>query len=295
MRKLVSSLLGYVGLAIVLPVCAATFIPVIPVSGSASNAIYAINDKNEITGAYSDSQGVTHGFAGSLNGDYQTFDAGSTNTNTGGIDKKGDIVGTIFDSSSTCKDSAFERDAKGNIQLIKKDNMAISGTAGGMAASGDFVGVYCDGSGNARPFVGKKAQYKKDITLSGTHQDVFPSSIDSAGDIVGFVDDPDGQTRGFLLKDGITTEIAHPGTGRTELLGINDHGQATGLYIDGFSPHAFVYDIATAKFTNIDPPNSSGASAWGINNAGLVTINADNGRYVYCPKKKSKCPTNGAP
>jgi hypothetical protein len=292
MRKFTLVAAGVFGVLSASSATAATYIPIIPVAGATQTLASAINDKNEITGVYFDSEGVLHGYAGTLDGDYQTFDAGSTNTEPAAIDKKGDIVGTAYASFPNCTASAFERNAKGTIQPIKKGGTAISGSTSGMDAGGDFVGSYCDGSGS-HPFVGKKAKYKKAITLSGAHILVFPSGIDSAGDIDGSVQDPDSKIRGFLLKDGTTTEVTFPGADQTQFSGLNDKGVASGLYITAGKTHGFAYDIATATFTSVEPTGATSSVAGSINNDGLVAINSDIGAFIYCPLKKNRCPTNG--
>jgi len=52
---------------------AATYVPVVPASGSTSMKIQGINDKNEIAGGYYTADGIEHGFVGTADGTYQTF------------------------------------------------------------------------------------------------------------------------------------------------------------------------------------------------------------------------------
>lgn len=279
-------------LASPLSAATATLIPVVPVAGAAATQATAINDKNAITGVYLDGAGIGHGFTGSLDGAYQTFDHTQANTTSAGIDKAGDVVGTSYDTTPGCGSVAFERGKGGKTKPIKKGTKAISGAVFGMNATGDFVGFYCVGT-TLLGFRGAGEKYVEDVAISGTHLLTVPAGINSLGTVDGFSVDIDGVWRGFVLKDGTTTVVTYPGATRTQLSGVNDDGIASGYVQTDGKTHAVLYDIAKAAFTTIEPPGATASVAAGINNSGLLAVYSDVGAFIYCPKKPSKCPASG--
>ena len=60
--------------------------------GAMATYIRAINDKNVITGYYTSDDGNTHGFVGTLDGNYTSFDASPNGTMPLGIDDAGYIT-----------------------------------------------------------------------------------------------------------------------------------------------------------------------------------------------------------
>ena len=61
----------------------------------------------------------------------------------------------------------------------------------------------------------------------------------------------------------------------TETIGINDMNLVVGLWQDANQQlHGFSYNLSTNGFVPLDPPGSGGTVAWGVNNAGLITLEA---------------------
>jgi uncharacterized membrane protein len=109
----------------------------------------------------------------------------------------------------------------------------------------------------------------------------LPFGIDSRGKIVGLYDDADGVTHGFILEHGEFTTVDHPeangvlhGLSGTGLVSINDHGQIVGSYVDGDRARGFVLD--GGRFIPVDAPGAIETSAFGINDAGQITVQALN-------------------
>jgi hypothetical protein len=270
---------------------AATYIPVVPVSGAARTQATAINDKNVITGAYFDGSQIAHGFAGTLAGDYQTFDFdGGTNTAPFGIDRVGDTVGAGFTTQADCSAKPFERMVSGKIKPIKKDGKKVGGAALGMNTPGDFVGFICEGSAPAAGYRGRKAEWTDAVTLPGVHLLTIPAGINIFGTIVGWTMDTDTKIRGFVLKDGNASVVTYPGASQTQLAGVNDDGLISGTQTTGAITHAFLYDLNSAQFTSIEPPGATTSVAGGLNSGGLTAVASDLGSFIYCPKKKANCP-----
>lgn len=276
------------------PLSAATLIPVVPVPGAADTQATAINDRDAITGVYFDGGHIAHGFVGTLDGSYETFDSRTANTVTYGIDGAGDVVGESYATVNDCDHlTAFVRSADGKLKQVKKDGLPIRGGALGIRSKGVFVGFYCDDGNKLVAFRGKKAKYVEDVVLSGSHLMTAATGINAAGTIVGITIETDGHARGFVLQDGTTTIVADPLGTDTQITGVNDKGIATGIVTIGGQWHAVLYDIAKAAFTSIEPKGATTSVASGINDDGLTALYSDIGSFIYCPRKAAKCPKSG--
>jgi probable HAF family extracellular repeat protein len=107
------------------------------------------------------------------------------------------------------------------------------------------------------------------------------AGINDRGAVVGAYAGADGQVHGFLLENGVLTNVDPPGAaGSTAALGINNQGQIVGFYADvSGTYHGYLYQHGT--FTTIDPPGAANVANFattaplGINNLGQVV-----GQYV---------------
>ena len=116
------------------------------VGGSSASCV---NPSGVIVGDFTDSAGVSHGYA-LENGTFTTIDfPGSTSTSVGGNNPEGDIVGLYFDSAGV-----------GHGYLLSKGNFtsfdfpgAIFTTAGGINPGGTIVGFYLDSTDGLHGFV----------------------------------------------------------------------------------------------------------------------------------------------
>jgi probable HAF family extracellular repeat protein len=96
--------------------------------------------------------------------------------------------------------------------------------------------------------------------------------INNAGDVVGNYQDSGGSWHGFLFSGGVYTTLNVPGATRTEAWGINDAGQIVGIFN---SNAGYMYSNGTYTLMDQLPPAS------GINNAGQIVCNGDNGGQLY--------------
>jgi probable HAF family extracellular repeat protein len=107
--------------------------------------------------------------------------------------------------------------------------------------------------------------------------------VNSAGTAAGWCTNTSGVEIGFLYKYGTKTftDINIPGASLTNANGINDHGAVVGTYVDS-SGVQHGYLLAGGKVTNLDPPGvTSLATAWGINNNGVITVFGQNSSLGY--------------
>ncbi|MER2513535.1 MAG: hypothetical protein ABTQ25_14145 [Nitrosomonas ureae] len=104
----------------------------------------------------------------------------------------------------------------------------------------------------------------------------YAYDINNNGQIVGFTNSLNGN-QSFIYSNGVYTSVEVPNAKfGTTLLGINDSGQMTGLYVDELNPrvHSFLYDGNT--FVTLDHPEAAdvgftaGTQAYSINNNGQV-------------------------
>ncbi|MBL6458687.1 hypothetical protein JMJ55_25450 [Belnapia sp. T6] len=109
------------------------------------------------------------------------------------------------------------------------------------------------------------------------------TSVNDAGDIVGYYLSPDIALHGFLYSHGTFTTLDIPGASSTELTGINDRGQIVG-FASASSADApsggFIFD--NGAFTRITVPDHPDAFLvpQGINNHGVIVGVSGNEGFV---------------
>jgi hypothetical protein len=281
---------------------AATLIPVVPVSGSTFTGPFGINNSNTIVGNWFDQNSVEHGFFGTLAGAYTSFDySGNTaaGTEPRGINDKDLIVGfgPTNGTGNYIEGPAFEYNGKsGKITTITEKGTPIDGATQGINTAGTFAGDhFVNGNTNVRyGYVGAKSKWEKDLKVFGS-TGVAARGINTKGVVVGAFTDSSGYAHGFIQDKKVTTQVDFPDANeqQTFLEGINDKGVISGEWLDNSGsglPYAFKLDTKTNTFTSIKVSGSTYQQAFGINNAGLIAINADVGEYIYCPGKAKQCP-----
>jgi hypothetical protein len=286
---------------------AATLIPVVPFTGSASTAATGINNSDTITGNWVDSGGVEHGFYGTLAGSYTNFDyTGNTamGTEPRGIDEHNVITGygPTDGTGNYFFGPEFEyNSATSTMTTITKGGNPLDGIAQQIKKGGTFTGDYWTISGSSATrtgYLGINGLWQQDLSIFGSAR-VAARGINKSGTIVGWFLGGDGFEHGFILKNGVATQVDFPDPTEqdTYLEGINDKGLVSGSWDNNsgnFVPFAFKLDTTTNTFTSITVPNSTMQQAFGVNNAGLIAINSDAGNFIYCPKTPTKCAALGA-
>jgi probable HAF family extracellular repeat protein len=74
------------------------------------------------------------------------------------------------------------------------------------------------------------------------------------------------------LNAGVFLQLDYPASTFTQALGVNNHGQVVGQYMDsGGLTHGFLYTVSSGQYINLDDPNGVGTTiANGINDNGIV-------------------------
>jgi probable HAF family extracellular repeat protein len=100
--------------------------------------------------------------------------------------------------------------------------------------------------------------------------------INTVGAVVGWcANTKTGQANAFMYANGKFTAINFPKSTGTEATGINDKGEIVGLYFDSAGAQHGFSKIGTA-YKSIDVTGHTSAAAWGVNNAGQITVYALN-------------------
>jgi len=278
---------------------AATLIPILPVQGSDPNStgVFGINKSNIIVGFYTtDNYAVRHGFLGTLDGNYTTFDYGgnATGTTARAINDDNWVTGIADDEDCPLiGECEFVRQPDGTILNIEKDGVPLEGTVQGITAKEKLVGDYYTPDFHHYGYYGKAANYVKDLTLPCCTS-VRPRAINRSGAVAGFY--TTRRAHGFLLQNGIVTKIDYPDPNAyyTFPEGLNDGGLVAGNWNDKRQKHSYAFEVdtTTMTFTPINIPGATYTQAWGVNNAGLVAVGSDAGVFIYCPHAKNKCPAS---
>ncbi|MEK7265727.1 MAG: hypothetical protein AAB227_06465 [Pseudomonadota bacterium] len=274
---------------------AGTFRPVAAPEGSLNAGVLGINDQGEVAGSYSTDGVDLHGFVGSIDGNYQTFDVDGNPTQARSLNNQGRIVGfyTILDTLNE-----FERAQDGTIVTIVKDGAPLEGIAQGVNAAGEFSGDYLGAPGSTPRrggYKGKDGAFQSDVTLPFPAVRVAARGINSKGDIAGwFVADAGGNAQGFVMQKNGTTVLNHPGAVMTFVQGINNKGELSGSWEDaGGNSHGFALAADLVTWTSFDAPTGTQTQAWQINNLGQIAVDgfddASSAMYIYCPRKGGVC------
>jgi len=79
----------------------------------------------------------------------------------------------------------------------------------------------------------------------------------------------------FVYSAGKFTPVSFPKSNGTQATGINDKGEVVGLYLDSTNATHGFSKIGT-KYTDISVKGETNSVAWGVNNAGQITVYATN-------------------
>ncbi len=220
-----------------------------------------INPNGAISGYYTDSDIVSHGFLRDKNGNIATFDAPGAGTDPGqgtfgyAISPTGAVTGYFYDSANVSH--GFLRDTNG---VVTTFDVPGSGTAdfqgtygGGFTPKGDIMGNYFDSDNLSHGFIlatdGTITTF--DVPDAGMIPDSFegtyPFGINTSGAITGWYVDSSDVNHGFIRnKDGSFTTFDVPGAGTAPgqgpyPFGISPNGAVTGYSYDANNVgHGFV-------------------------------------------------------
>jgi hypothetical protein len=296
MRVLTGVMLGCLaGTAVALPPArAAVLVPVTPVQGSSVTTAFAINDSDVIAGSFIGSNdGVEHAFFGTPDGNYTTFDAGTGGSEARGISNDGTITGiSNSQNGTTATEPIYERRPGGKFVNVTMSGQQLFGLAQGINGNDKFAGYYWNKvAGETQGFVGRKGVWKADVNAP-LNQFAGALGINDSNVIVGYFFEPP-LLQGYVVNGKTLTVVNYPNATGTILNGINNKGRVAGQWIDANgNEHSFLYDTATAIFTDIKVKGATIVRAWAINSAGAIAVSTDIGSFIWCERAR-QCPGGG--
>jgi hypothetical protein len=281
---------------------AGVLVPIPLVPGSTATYTGDINNNNVIAGSYTTADGVSHGYFGTLNGNYTTFDVPDGTGGPGPLDDEGNLIGET-NPSQTCiyGGCGWRRDLDRSIKLFSKSHAPIDGVIGdvsGKSFVGDYRYIGDDGFFHVVPYVGKGTKYVADISLPFDTIHASVRGFHGSRFVEGWFRDRDdgNRDRGFVMKDGVAKAYDYPDESAfiTQFERMNNKGLIAGSWYDGEQTYgkAFLFNWRNEKFL---PITLSGTYVYAasVNDAGLAIIGADDTSYLYCPHKKA-CPIHSA-
>jgi hypothetical protein len=199
---------------------------------------------------------------------------GSAQTQVTGIDNKGNTSGFWVSKVGTNRgfvewNGVFQSFTNPHTPMMKG---AVNQLLG-INDHGVAVGFYNDAQGHSHAYEVNQAtgvftaiKIPGDVSTQAT-------GINNLGDIVGFGTDASKVTSSWLLHDGHLTTYQDPNGSNTTALGINDHDEIVGSYIDGGGfMHGFTLKSPlgpVSHWQTINDPNGVGSTVVnGVNDAG---------------------------
>ncbi|HEX4860719.1 MAG TPA: hypothetical protein VFV07_05745 [Rhizomicrobium sp.] len=283
---------------------AGVLVPVPSFPGSIASFVYGINNNNVVAGRYKDADGVDHGFFGTLDGNYTSFDFPGGSSFVTSINDAGDITGYAEASDPNCPLIGCEyiRKADGTMVEITKHGTPVDGQAEQIVKN-RFVGEYwfLDDQENTHTngYRGRMGAWKHDIVLPFENVGrTRVRGLNRQNEIAGFYT-ANGTEPGFVIKGGVATSAAYtgdPDAFATLLTGINGTGKIVGSWSsqDGTEGQALIYESSNDTFRVIAVPGETITFARQVNDAGVITVGGASSGYIYCTHKKL-CPiTAGA-
>lgn len=210
--------------------------------GALQTTAEAVNNMNQVVGAYFDSTGTIQRAFLFRSGKFSSFSGpnGTTDTEASGINNNGQVVGRYFDSTSGHM-KAFLKDSTGFHTL----NIPTTGDAlaEGINDAGVIVGTIdnSDGSEFAYTIISGKV-----TTFQNAGMNTSAHGINNSGQIVGSFDNGTGTRIGYIRATNGTFTTFSDGDQFTEPMKINKAGEAAGFAFDSAQGHtSFVYAQGT--------------------------------------------------
>ncbi len=111
-------------------------------------------------------------------------------------------------------------------------------------------------------------------------RDVYVQGVNDNGDVVGICDMPNGDWRGFIWQEGVTSDLGSFGGGSTWASDLNNSGQVVGISEDAFgTPQAFLWTRKDGMRRLLG--SRDGNRAYGINERGVVVGGVSGEAFVW--------------
>jgi uncharacterized membrane protein len=180
------------------------------------------------------------------------FPGGGINDH-GAIAAMGTGAGFLLDGGELTYPIAFPGSFRTDVLGINDTNAIV----------GWFQGEAADNFNRVAGFLRSPAGDYSILSVPGGDVFTEASGINNAGDIVGRY--AGHQAHGFLLRDGVYTDLLYPGSSFTDAKGINNHGDIVGTYDD---LRGFVF--SGGIWSAFDVPGASATQPLGINDDDVI-------------------------
>jgi hypothetical protein len=233
--------------------------------------LLGINSTNLIAGYFgsgADAQHPNKGFTLTLPAQFTPENyPGSAQTQVIGINDRGDTDGFYVDTAGVTHGFV---DFGGQFT-----NVDVPGTSFnqllGLNNRRDQAGYYQFGPSTSPTFV-PYVRWADGSTLLLPISNAQATGINDLDIVSGFSNDTAGNSHGYLWRPGsapLTVDV--PGAISTQILGLNNFGQAVGTFTDSQkNMHGFVYNWRARTFQQVDAPGSTSTVVNGINRQGLI-------------------------
>ncbi|MBV9693930.1 MAG: hypothetical protein JO261_09530, partial [Alphaproteobacteria bacterium] len=271
-----------------------------------STTVFGVNDRKEVSGSYTDSGGIQHGFFGHPDGsNYASFDYTDNlvdGTVARGLDNAGFITGFApATNEGLLFGYEFLRKPNGTMITLGKGNAnnfaPFDGIAQGISTNARSTGDYWDTVNFIRfGYTATRGKYKGDIVLPISTNRVAGRGIDKHGNTAGFFT-AGGAIHGFFIIGGVFNQVDYPDASAiaSYIEALNNQGMTAGQWADGTGNlQSFLLDTNTSTFTPITVPGATYVQVFGLSDKGLATVNSDVGAFIYCAfADPTKCPGGG--
>jgi len=243
----------------------------VDVPGAVFTGLFAINSSGQTVGLYVDASNATHAFLRNVDGSIVTIDyPGAIFIAANGINSQGDVVGRWDDASGFTH--SFLRTSQGSITSFDPLAPCVVTTqasaAHGINDRGDIVGRCFDVSGKELGWF-----LRHDGSFAVLDDPSFHSSdgwaIDNSMMVVGDYSDTDDFVHGFTWTEANGFATLDFEDNISGLRAINQRGDMSGIYFDGFTLHGFLR-VRNGLEVTIDPPGSIETDTVVVNNSRAV-------------------------
>ncbi len=274
-------------------------------SGQGTSPV-AINAAGLVTGSYSDTSGVGHGFLRRPNGSIVTFDPpGSTGTAPTAINAEGVIAGNYSD---TAGQHSFLRAKDGSFVIFNAPG-STSTVVEAINREGVIAGFFLGANNVVHGVFGSPGGALTKFSVPGAAQffpgdGTAPADINSGGAIVGsYIDNAKLQSHGFLRTPrGTFLKLDPPprgyipyfgpyGFGNSDYIRINSAGLIVGTYFEYIPDNPFGGDYRVfirypgGFFITFDAATYGPCCVWsiptGVNPDGLITGLINDGASIF--------------
>jgi len=251
--------------------------------GATSTYPSGINNRGQIVGSYTGTDGLSHGFT-LLNGQFTAFNfpGAAGGTFASNINDLGEIVGAYaLTQNGTVHGFSFDGATYSTIDVPGSNYTVVYG----LNNLGEIVGNYTN-VGSIEHGFSLKAGVFTTIDFPGSNLQNYPSQVNDFGVIAGGYLDANSISHGFVYKAGTFTAINVPGALNTGVTGINDSGELSGYYCEVTpcpiftpGPQRSFFTSANGQFTTVNFAATTGGDTsnlnLALNNAGQLAAAYD--------------------